>query len=116
MQPFQTWMVKLPMRCGSMMPLLLIVNTISLVNNRFGGIAVEPLHQAASIGYADIWNGIAAAFFRFRPNLLLLSLLRLPTPAFVVMDKNKDSVIRKGYGAIGRRQLLQRVVGRETPP
>jgi spore germination protein YaaH len=72
-----------------------------IVSNRFGGIAIEPLPQSASIGYTDLWNGIAAVFFSLSPKPVKVV---VPSPAdscFCGNDITRDSIIRKALIRLG---------------
>jgi spore germination protein YaaH len=66
-----------------------------ILNNHFGGIAIEPLKNSATIGYTNIWNGIAAAFFTVSPKPVDIDPASRADSCFCGNDFSKDSVIRK---------------------
>jgi len=72
-----------------------------ILNNRFGGIAIEPLKKSASIGYNDIWNGIAAAFFTVSPKPIDVIVTPSADSCYCGNDPAKDSAIRKAMIALG---------------
>ena len=72
-----------------------------ILNNHFGGIAIEPLKKSVSIGYNEIWNGIAAAFFTVSPKPVDVIVTPPADSCYCGNELAKDSAIRKAMIQLG---------------
>lgn len=72
-----------------------------ILNNSFGGIAVEPLDKNFSIGYSNIWNGIANAFFAVTQKHVDTIATKPYDSCLCGADLRSDSIIRAAMIKLG---------------
>lgn len=70
-----------------------------ILQNNFGGIAIDPLKKSAAIGYANIWNGIANSFFTVTANTERPA-IRYDS-CLLGNNVQQDAIIRNAIKALG---------------